>query len=273
MAMSADDAVDCGDPESRPLGSEWDPRKIEHGPRSGETILFLHGGSSGAWAWSGQVELLPQRHLLTPELPGYAGRACEDWPGTGGAADDVATLIRDRAIDGKAHVVGLSLGGFVALQLAHKHPELLRSCLITGSAVSGYSRIEKLAIAPQVPLWRRYWYWAAQAFAFRIPAEVRKQFAADGCAPSARTNRAMFREVVVGGLPRELAYTGPMLAVSGEKDSASVRRGFPALCSVLPQTQTCIVPGVHHAWNAEDPELFARMVTTFADTGQWDPCG
>lgn len=251
------------------INDAWDPRQVEHGPRDGETILFLHGGNSAGWTWFGQVGLLPNRHVLTPDLPGYAGRADEDWPGTADAADDIAALIRDRANGGRTHVVGLSLGGFVAVQLVHRHPELVLSCLITGSALTGYSQREKLVISPQVPLWRRHWYWHAQAFAFRIPADAREQFAADGCAPNTRTNRTMFREVVAGGLPGAFTYDGPMLAVSGEKDTASVRRAFPALRSALPQTQTWIAPKMHHAWNAEDPELFTQMVVSFADTGRW----
>ena len=68
-------------------------RTVEHGPRTGETIVFLHGANAAGWTWLAQVDQLPERHLLTPDLPGFAGRAGENWPGVAGAADDIAGLI------------------------------------------------------------------------------------------------------------------------------------------------------------------------------------
>lgn len=245
-------------------------RTVEHGPRTGETILFLHGANSAGWSWAMQVMGMPGRHLLTPDLPGYAGRADEQWRGLVAAADDIAELIRTRALGGRAHVVGLSLGGFVATHLAHRHPELVRSCLVTGSALTGYSRMERMAIGAQVPLWRQRWYWAAQSYLFRIPEDSRSHFIGDASAPSYSSNRRMASEVLSHRLPGDdFTYDRPMLAVAAEHDSPSVRRAFPALAAALPQTRTWIAPGVHHAWNIEATELFNRMVAEYVDTGHW----
>lgn len=243
---------------------------VEHGPRTGETIVLLHGANAAGWTWTMQVHGLPGRHLLAPDLPGYAGRSGELWPGVAGAADDIAELIRSRAIGGRAHVVGLSLGGIVATHLVHRHPGLVRSCAITGSAVNGYSRFEQRVIGPQVPLWSKRWYWAAQARVFRIPVESRGRYADDASRVTPRTNHEMFREVGAGAMPHgSFAYDGPMLAVSGQHDTHSVARSFAPLQAELPQLQTWIARGMHHAWNVEDPDLFSRMIATHADTGHW----
>lgn len=84
-----------------------------------------------------------------PDFPGYGRRTNEAWPGIAGAAADIAELIRTHAIDGKAHVVGLSLGGFVSVELLRHYPQLVRSCAISGSAVSGYARWERALICAQ----------------------------------------------------------------------------------------------------------------------------
>lgn len=243
---------------------------LERGPREGESIMFLHGGSSGAWTWSGVIEHLPGRHLLTPDLPGFGERHGEAWPGLDGAADDAAALIREHSVTGRAHVVGLSLGGFVAMHLLERHPQLAASCTISGSALLGYSRAERLLIAAQVPLWHRRWYWAAQAPLFRIPADSREQFVTTASRPRPATNRAMSAEVARHALPTGgLSYDGPVLAVAAEHDPASVRRAFAPLRAALPQTRTWIAPGMHHPWSAEDPELFAQMVAAQADGRHW----
>ena len=106
---------------------------LEHGPRTGETIILLHGGNMAGWTWDAQVNGMPDRHVLTPDLLGYGQRRNLTWPGIAGAADDIAEIIRSRAIDGRAHVVGLSLGGLVAVHLIHRHPKLVSTCTISGA--------------------------------------------------------------------------------------------------------------------------------------------
>lgn len=247
-----------------------DLRTVEHGPHRGETIVFLHGGNSAGWTWLGLVEAMPERHILIPDLPGYASRSDEIWPGAAGTADDVAALLKRHALNGRAHVVGLSLGGFVATHLMHRHPEVVLSCVISGSALSGYSFVERALVTSQIPLWRSPWYWAAQARLFRIPDDSRQQYIRDASAPSKRTNQLMARQVLHHRLPDErFEYTGPVLAVAAEHDSASVRKAFPDVAAVLPQTQTWVAPQVHHAWYAEAPELFTTMVLQHADSGFW----
>jgi pimeloyl-ACP methyl ester carboxylesterase len=243
---------------------------LEHGTPAGETIVLLHGGNVGAWMWQPQVERLPDRHLLTPDLPGYCARAGEPWRGLAGSADDIADLIRTRAVDGRAHVVGLSLGGFVATQLAWRHPELVLSITITGSALDGYSWLERTLIKPQLPLWRKRWYWAAQARFFGISKTEQEAFVDVATAPTADTNARMFAEVTAGALPpMPTPFTGPFLAASGSRETGSIRRAFGPLRAVVPQLQTWVAPGMHHPWNQQDPELFTRMVLGIADTGVW----
>lgn len=244
----------------------------EHGPRQGETLLLLHGNSVAGWMWDPQVERIQGRHILTPDLPGLGSRSAQIWPGMPVAADDIAGFIRERALDGRAHVVGLSLGGFVALHLLHRHPELVRTCTITGVAAAGLGRFERPLIAAQVPLWRHRWYWTAQAMAFRIPSDGRELFVSTAARVRPETNRRTFDEVAAGAMPRgHFDYDGPILAVAGEREPQSVRAAFGLIGAALPQLQTWIAPKMHHPWNIEDPDLFTRMVLTHADTGTWPP--
>ncbi|WP_211208377.1 alpha/beta fold hydrolase [Corynebacterium lubricantis] len=242
----------------------------ENRPHTGETIIFLHGGSAGGWTWQGVVEHLPDRHILTPDLPGFGERYKTQWPGLDAVADEIAELIRSRAVGGQAHVVGLSLGGVVAIRLITRHPEVVRSCLITGAPVAGYSRVEKFVISLQVPLWHRRWYWALQVPLFRIPQDAQELFITTASRPSPDTNRAMFHDVVDKTLTEStISYSGPVLAVTAEHETSSISKAFPLLREALPQLQTWTAPRVHHAWSAEDPELFTDMVRTFTETGKW----
>lgn len=243
--------------------------RLEHGPRRGETIIMLHGNNAGSWMWEPQTERLQDRHILTPDLPALGERYREPWPGMGGAADDIAGIIREHALGGTAHVVGLSLGGVVAIHLAQRHPELVRSCMITGAPIAGLTRLERLLIPPQLPLWRQRWYWRAQAIAFGIPADARDIFVDSAVRVAPETNRETYREVAAGIPEEPIAYAGPLLAIAGEKEQHSVKDAFPTLRRRAPQLQSWIAPGMHHPWNVEDPDLFTNVIREFVDTGVW----
>ncbi|MEV4776692.1 alpha/beta fold hydrolase [Microbacterium sp. LWH12-1.2] len=239
---------------------------IEHGPRSGESIILLHGGNVGSWMWEPQVEALMGRHLITPDVIGFDTRAAERWPGLGGAADDIAAIIRERAVGGRAHVVGLSMGGVIGVHLAARHPDVVRSCMVTGAMMLGLGGIERRVAELQLAVWERRWFWRMQAAMFRIPADSRERFIAAGTGVSKETAHGMYGEVFAGSMQAgRFDYTGPMLAIAGEREPKSVRAAFPALEAAMPQTRTWIAPRMPHVWSIQDPELFTRTIVDFVD--------
>lgn len=113
----------------------------------GAPVVLLHGLGSCHQDWPLQITALTdERTVITPDLR-YHGRsgAPRQLPSMGAFAADVGALL-EHELGRPAHVVGLSLGGAVALQLALTHPEQLHSLVI----VNGFSRL-KLGIRG----WRR----------------------------------------------------------------------------------------------------------------------
>jgi 3-oxoadipate enol-lactonase len=92
------------------------------------TILLLHGLGSCGEDWGLQLPaLVPRFSVLTPDLRGQGESPMPaGWPGIEVMAADVLLLL-DRLRIESAHVVGLSLGGAVALQLAADAPRRVRS--------------------------------------------------------------------------------------------------------------------------------------------------
>lgn len=239
---------------------------IEHGPRAGESVILLHGGNVGNWMWEPQVARLDGRHVITPDVVGFGARSGESWPGIGGAADDIADIIRERAIDGRAHVVGLSMGGVIGVHLALRHPDTVRTCMVTGAAMTGVGGFERRLAELQLAAWDRRWFWSAQAAMFRIPPDSRDLFISDGMGVDKNAATRMYREIFAGSMPAGRgAYAGPMLAIAGGRESRSVAAAFPTLTEAMPQTRTWIAPGMRHVWNIQDPELFTRTIVGFVD--------
>ena len=240
----------------------------EHGEPLGETLILLHGGNIANWMWAPQVEQLAGRHILTPDVVGFGSRSAEAWTGLAGAADDIAALIRDKAVGGRAHVVGLSMGGVIGIHLAARHPDIVRSCMVTGAAMRGVSDREAGLARLQLRAWDRSWFWKLQALAFRVPADSRSAFVEVGMGVRKDTAERMYEEIFAGSLPPgRFDYDGPMLAIAGEREPRSVAAAFPALVAAMPQTRTWIAPRMRHVWNIQDPDLFTRTIVDFADRG------
>jgi pimeloyl-ACP methyl ester carboxylesterase len=100
----------------------------------GEPILFLHSGySRGIIAFGGQIQpFFHTYRCLLPDFRGHGRTTSEsrDWD-TPIIAEDMAGFLQAIGI-AKAHLIGYSLGGGVALHLAAKHPGLVKSIITIG---------------------------------------------------------------------------------------------------------------------------------------------
>ena len=116
----------------------------------GNDVLLIAGLGDPAEAWEFQLDGLSDRYRLTAFDNRGAGRARPPEAPLSAAtmADDAASLLRALAIPG-AHIVGFSMGGAIAQELALRQPELVRSLVL----VSTYARADAL-FRSQLSFWR-----------------------------------------------------------------------------------------------------------------------
>jgi pimeloyl-ACP methyl ester carboxylesterase len=115
--------------------------RVFHGG-DGRPLLLLHGFGGAAWNFTAMVPLLEGRRLLVPDLPGHGGSSPLPAPSLAAFADAVADLL-----DEPAAVFGHSMGGVVALRLAERHPQLVRSVVLAAPAgISSASRVGAISI-------------------------------------------------------------------------------------------------------------------------------
>lgn len=229
-----------------------------------ETVILLHGGNVAGWMWDAQVHALHDYHVIIPDLPGFGASNQVPWRSLGDTADQVADLIRGRAHGGEAHIVGLSLGAILGTTLIARHPEVVRSAMLTGAVLRRLRGFIRWSGMAQLRFWKSPGYWKLLARAFRIPTDTIDLFVATGLGIDADSIRRLMTEVYDGGvatyLPGLVGCDVPILALAGEREHRSARESFAELTGRATAVTTRIAPRMHHAWNAEDPELFNRIM-------------
>ena len=104
-----------------------------HNPSAPTTIVLLHGLFCSHHEWEHVIPQLQDYHVIVPDLPQHSlSREIQPFS-LRFAAQKVASLIEKHAHGGKAHVVGLSLGGFVTMQLIRDYDQLVHSAFVSGA--------------------------------------------------------------------------------------------------------------------------------------------
>jgi pimeloyl-ACP methyl ester carboxylesterase len=236
------------------------------GPEAAPAIVFVHGTRLTRVSWAVQIaELSDTYRVIAMDLPGHGSLA--DRPFTlADAADELARVI-EVAGGGRAVVVGLSLGGYVAMDLASRRPELMRGLVLSGATLE------------PVGLWARPYLALAWAFdrlgPFGLDDAARRSFRAryepgiadpildagfqtDGGATALRS--------LVGQRfgPRLAAYPGPVLIVNGEYD-VIFRLGARRFVGGARNVRRVRIRGAMHLANLDRPEAFTTAVRRFVD--------
>jgi pimeloyl-ACP methyl ester carboxylesterase len=234
----------------------------EAGPADAPGLVFLHGLWVSGAMWQPQLERLSRAyHCLAPDLPEH-GRSTDigrlTLENTGRV---VANLIRERTPHGRAHVVGLSLGGSVALGLLRDAPEVVDHLMVSGCGVwarlgpviGALSRLGRpllriLKPAPLLSLALRRSK-IPQPYLGVLQEDVRR------LQPEAIIHFA--DEFVRMRVPR--GGNTPILVTVGAKEDLVMRRAARSLSRHLP-APALMAPGVGHLWNLEAPDLFTETV-------------
>ena len=114
---------------------------------SGPVLVLLHGAGDQAGGWSRVVGGLVKAHtLVVPDLAGHGDSAPAEGPiSMPMLLDGVDAVIRDASGGRPVTLAGNSLGGWLAMLVAHRHPEWVeRIVVINGGAIKGTSDAELL---------------------------------------------------------------------------------------------------------------------------------
>ena len=235
----------------------------ESGTQGAPTIVFLHGSGTGRWMWTQQIADLADFHCINLDLPGHGKSLHDEWKSMADTAVQVAEVIRSRATHQRAFVVGLSLGGYIALELAAHHPAQVATAIVSSVTSAPFPNPGALKFQLNVISRLKRFRWFSWLFvkSMRVPADVTPVYVESFQTMSRTAFDRVGYEVLHYTLPAGIEQSSvPMLITAGGADAKPIVAAVTDLAARIPSAIGVIAPGLHHAWNGEDPALFSAMI-------------
>lgn len=182
------------------------------------------------------------------------------------AAEQIIELIKDKADNNKAHIIGLSLGGQLVVQILGMAPEVVDHAILSGTVVHQYYGKTTLMIMPLMgsickPLLTMDFVLKKFMEKGKIPLEYFKNYKKDIKSNTYSLNKNILNENAAFRIPKELIKVkNPVLIAMGETEVELVHESAEDLNKCLPNSKIFKAPGLYHVWNLQSPELFNQTV-------------
>jgi len=242
----------------------------------GLPVVLIHGFPLCRRMWHPQLEALADAgcRVICPDLPGFGESPAAGGPiSMAGYADAVIGLLDELDI-AQAAIGGMSMGGYVLLNLVERYPVRVMGALFMvtrASADDAAGREKRTALAADVSAGNRLI--VAETFARVLFAPDTAQKNPGLIAEVRQWMEATTAEGLAGGLlamrdrddylPRLSGMTLPSLVLGAEQDLAVPIEHSRLLAAGLPQSELYIIPGAGHMANFEQPELFNQRLVEF----------
>ena len=259
---------------------------------NGTPVIFVHEFAGDFRSWEPQLRHFGQRYrCIAFNARGYPPSDVPESPGAysqARAADDIAAVLDHLRID-RAHVVGLSMGGFATLHFGLRHAARARSLCVAGCGYGAERdqrerfRAEAATIAEFIKsngmaaFAERYAYGPTRVqFENKDPrgfAEFQRMLAEHSAVGSANTQLGVQRErpSLYDMVEPMRRLTLPTLVLHGDEDWPCLLPGV-LMKQSIPSAALAVMPNCGHAINLEAPAEFNHLVGDFiaqVDAGRW----
>jgi len=236
----------------------------------GPPLLFLHSAQGFAPEHPYVAPLSARHRFIAPSHPGFGKSSLPDWID---AVDDIAYIyleLLDHLNLQQVDLIGCSIGGWVAAELATKAPERVHRLVMVGPVGVKTGPLDRLDIPdifaiPQSDL---------ESLLFHDPARMRMEpsrLSDEQLAISVRNRETLALlawEPYMHNpkLPHRLhRVTAPTLFVRGASDGLVSAKYIESYARLLPNARTATIAAAGHAPQVEQPEAFARTVLAFLE--------
>lgn len=243
---------------------------------SGPAVVLIHGFPLCRAMWQPQVEALAEAgfRVIAPDLRGFGE---SDGPAQGysmdGFADDIVALMTRLGI-GRAVVAGMSMGGYVLLNLLARHPQKVAGAaflLTRCNADDAAGRARRQELAEEVRQGRRAVVEGAFAEVLFAPRTLKTRPELVGQVKgwmSAASDAGLAGALLaMGERPDYCGRLGefhtPALVMGADEDRIVAPETIGPFAAALSLSSSCIIPGAGHMANLEEPQAFNACLLKF----------
>ena len=231
----------------------------------GPPLLFLHGAGGGGWL-PGHARLAERFRVYAPTHPGFGqSDNREDWDTLDDYVYHYLDLLDVLGLE-RVHLLGASMGGWMAAELAVGHSHRLRSLVLLNAAGLWVDEapMADLFLLPQETLTQLMWHDPSQAPA--APPATPEAMVAQARAKTTVARLAWNPYFHNPKLPPRLArVTAPTLIVWGASDRLIPLAHGQRYQQLIPEAELAVIPECGHSVLREQPERGARVIMDFIE--------
>jgi 3-oxoadipate enol-lactonase len=268
MSVSAPSRVDARELNQTFLPGAGEDIYVEVTGR-GETVVLCHGLGGNHAIWWRQVDAFAARfELVTWDQRGFGNSTARTGRvGIGEAATDLLAVLESLDVQ-RIHLIGQSMGAFVALRFAHRHPERLRSLVLSTTLAGADPRFTRAlgAAVPPKRLRDSHPVLSAQFCRARPDlAILYNQISSFGAKPPiAAMLEAMASEEITD--TQLAAIECPALVVAAEHDPLCTPDLMRATADRMPTARYAVLAGAGHSAYYENPAAWNQLVLDFLNS-------
>lgn len=240
---------------------------------AGPPVVLLHPFPFDRRYWAETAAALAPRHrVISVDAPGFGESTAGPFT-IADAADALSALLAGLGV-GPVTVVGLSMGGYIALALAHRHPPRLAALVLADTRAAADTPETRRARAEARALIESA---GADAYLDRSLPRLLAPDAAQAVIARARALAETRADRIVAGLAAlrdrpdrsaELAAIRcPTLVLGGARDQVIPTEEMKQMAAAIPRGRFVALDGVGHLASLEAPGPFQAALREFLDSG------
>jgi pimeloyl-ACP methyl ester carboxylesterase len=248
---------------------------------SGPPLLLIAGFASDSQSWQPVIRTLAERFSVIVFDNRGSGRTrpMNDFVSIGDMADDCGRLLDHLGL-GASHVLGHSMGGFIAQELALRQPHRMISLILAATACRNSPRnnalfadwVDNYTNGANREQWFRaifYWLFTPRFFDDRHNVAAAVNYAIEYPFPQSGAALAnQVRSMTAFDRSGDIStITLPTLVITGSVDLLFPPETADVLVQLLPAGRLETIRNAAHSIHSEQPDAFCRAIITFLDEG------
>ncbi|HEV8377151.1 MAG TPA: alpha/beta fold hydrolase [Candidatus Polarisedimenticolia bacterium] len=240
----------------------------------GEPVVLLEGGQLDRRMWDEQFAAFSRKYrVIRFDVRGFGASAPRNGPYQ--SHEDLFAMLEYLHVP-SAHLVGLSLGGRIAIDLALTHPEKVRTLILAGPGLSGFpwsdtrtqwgDRLRRAAAAGDGKASALAWLESDYMMPAASNAKTRRRVRELALANARTWTQPDEEEELKPSAYSRLSQIHlPTLVLVGSLDIPDIHRIADKLVADIPGARKIVLEGAGHMVNMEAPARFNETVLDFLD--------